>query len=58
MFTNTGSSVHDLVIVVAFMGALFSGMPEWPSGHARAASPLAGSSSAACWGPWAYSFSP
>ena len=25
MFTNTGSSVHDLVIVVAFMGALFSG---------------------------------
>lgn len=24
MFTNTGSSVHDLVIVVAFMGALFS----------------------------------
>jgi hypothetical protein len=28
MFTNTGSSVHHLVIVVAFMGALFSGMPE------------------------------
>jgi len=28
MFTNTGSSVHDLVIVVAFMGALFSGMRE------------------------------
>jgi hypothetical protein len=25
MFTNTGSSVHDLVIVVAFMGALFVG---------------------------------
>ena len=25
MFTNTGSSVHDLVIVVAFMGALLSG---------------------------------
>jgi hypothetical protein len=25
MFANTGSSVHDLVIVVAFMGALFSG---------------------------------
>jgi hypothetical protein len=25
MFTNTGSSVYDLVIVVAFMGALFSG---------------------------------
>ena len=25
MFTNTGNSVHDLVIVVAFIGALFSG---------------------------------
>jgi hypothetical protein len=25
MFTSTGNSVHDLVIVVAFMGALFSG---------------------------------
>jgi hypothetical protein len=25
MFTNTSSSVHDLVIVVAFIGALFSG---------------------------------
>ena len=25
MFTNTGGSVHDLVIVVAFIGALFSG---------------------------------
>jgi hypothetical protein len=25
MFTNSGSSVHDLVIMVAFMGALFSG---------------------------------
>ena len=25
MFTTTGNSVHDLVIVVAFMGALFSG---------------------------------
>ncbi len=29
MFTNTGSSMHDLVIVVAFMGALFSGMTIW-----------------------------
>ena len=25
MFTNTGGSVHDLVIVVAFLGALLSG---------------------------------
>jgi hypothetical protein len=25
MFTNTGGSVHDLVIVVAFIGALLSG---------------------------------
>jgi hypothetical protein len=25
MFTNNSSSVHDLVIVVAFMGALFTG---------------------------------
>jgi hypothetical protein len=25
MFTNTSSSLHDLVVVVAFMGALFSG---------------------------------
>jgi hypothetical protein len=25
MFTNSGGSVHDLVVVIAFMGALLSG---------------------------------
>lgn len=58
MFTNTGSSVHDLVIVVAFMGALFSGYAGMTIWAHKGGKPAGGSSSAACWGPWVYSSSP
>ena len=49
MFTNTGSSVHDLVIVAAFMGALFSGYAGMTIWARKGRKPAGGSSSAACW---------
>jgi hypothetical protein len=49
MFTNTGSSVHDLVIVATFMGALFSGYAGMTIWARKGGKPAGGSSSAACW---------
>jgi hypothetical protein len=58
MFTNTGSSVHDLVIVVAFMGALFSGYAGMTIWARKGGEPAGGFLVGGLLGAWAYSSSP
>jgi hypothetical protein len=58
MFANTGSSVHDLVIVVAFMGALFSGYAGMTIWARKGGKPAGGFLVGGLLGPWAYSSSP
>ena len=56
MVTGTGS-IHDLVIVVAYLGRFspgYAGMTVWERKGGR---PGGGVSSAGCWGPWACSSS-
>jgi hypothetical protein len=57
MFTNTGSSVHDLVIVVAFMGALFSGYAGMTIWARKGGKPAGGFLVGGLLGSSAYSFS-
>ena len=58
MFTNTGSSVHDLVIVVAFTGAMFSGYAGMTIWARKGGKPAGGFLVGGLLGPWAYSSSP